>query len=162
MYLKFIVPILIFIPIAALQLTVIPLISVDFIVPDLIVILVVFFTLKNGQIYGSLLGFVLGFLFDLVSGGLIGASMFSKTLAGFTAGYFYNEKRVESNLDSTMFITIIFMCSFVDSLFYSLLASTESGITIFNLLFEHGILPAFYTALAALPIIIFKPSTKLI
>ena len=162
MYLRFLIPILIFIPLAVLQLTVVPLISVDFIVPDLIVILIVFYTLRNGQIYGSLLGFILGLLFDLASGGLIGASMFSKTLAGFTAGYFYNEKRIESNLDSTMFITIIFMCSFVDSLFYSLLATTESGITLFNLFFEHGILPAFYTALAALPVIIFKPSSKLI
>ncbi|KAB2837759.1 MAG: rod shape-determining protein MreD, partial [Melioribacteraceae bacterium] len=68
MYLKFLIPILIFIPLAALQLTVVPLISVDFVVPDLIVILIVFFTLRNGQIYGSLLGFILGLLFDLASG----------------------------------------------------------------------------------------------
>lgn len=162
MYLRFLIPIIIFIPLAVMQLTVIPLISVDYIAPDLILILVVFLTLKNGQIYGSILGFILGLLFDLVSGGLIGAAMFSKTLAGFIAGYFFSEKRIETNLDSTMFIVIIFVCAFVDSLFYSLLTSIESNITILNLFFEYGILPAFYTAAVSLPVIIFKPSSKLI
>ncbi|MBU2492564.1 MAG: rod shape-determining protein MreD [Bacteroidetes bacterium] len=162
MLLRLLIPILIFIPLAILQLTVVPLISIDFIVPDLILILLVFFTLRNGQIYGSILGFLLGLLFDLVSGGLIGAAMFSKTLAGFLAGYFFSEKRVETNLDSTMFIVIIFICAFVDSLFYSLLASSETDITIINLFFEFGILPAFYTAAVSLPIIVFKPSNRII
>ena len=162
MYLRFLIPILIFIPLTVLQLTVVPLISVDFIAPDLILILVVFFTLRNGQIYGSLLGFVLGLFFDLASGGLVGASMFSKTLAGFIAGYFYSEKRVETNVDSTMFIIIIFVCAFVDSMFYSLLASNESNLTVLSLFFEHGILPAFYTAVVAMPIIVLKPGRKII
>lgn len=162
MYLKYFIPILIFIPLAVLQLTVIPLISIDFIAPDLILILIVFFTLRNGQIYGTILGFILGMLFDLASGGLIGAAMFSKTLAGFIAGYFFSEKRIETNLDSTMFIVIIFICAFVDSLFYSLLSATGASFTILSLFFEHGILPAFYTAVVSLPVIIFKPGSKVI
>ena len=162
MHIRFIIPVLIFIPVTVLQLTVVPLISIDYIAPDLIIILLVFYTLRNGQIYGSVLGFIFGLLFDLASGGLIGSSMFSKTLAGFIAGYFYNEKNPEVNYNAIVFVSIVLVCSSVDSLFFSLLAASETNITIFNLFFQHSIFPGVYTSVLALPIIIFKPVSKLL
>ena len=84
----YIYPILIFIPLAIIQTTVIPLISINGYVPDLILILLVLYTLKEGQMYGMILGFVLGFFFDLATGNVIGSTMLSKTVAGFVAGYF--------------------------------------------------------------------------
>ena len=82
---KFLIPIILFIPVVALQLGVVPYISINNIIPDLLVILLVYFSIKYGQIYGAVLGFFFGFLYDMFSGGVIGSSMFSMTLAGFTA-----------------------------------------------------------------------------
>ena len=158
---KLILPVIFFFPLAIIQLAVIPLIAFQNIIPDIIVILVVFFTLKNGQIYGTVLGFILGFLFDLMSGGLIGSAMFAKTLSGFTAGYFYKEKKSESYLSSYIFVAIVFLCGTIDSLFYSMFSAADANLTLTFLLFEVGLLPGVYTAIFSLPVIIFKPGTVL-
>jgi len=155
MQLKHFLPILIFIPFAVIQLTIIPFVSIGHISPDLIVIIVVYFTLLYGQIYGTLLGFTLGFLFDLLSGGLIGSAMFAKTLAGFSAGYFYNENKIDQNTKSITFVVIIFVCAVIDSLAYSVLAYSGTGMDVLYLMFELSILPGVYTTLVVFPILIF-------
>ena len=48
---QFLIPALIFIPVAILQMSVVPLISLDYIAPDLIIILLVFFSINNGRTY---------------------------------------------------------------------------------------------------------------
>lgn len=156
---NFIKPVLLFIPLAALQLVVIPLFSIHDISPNLIVILICFFTLKFGQMYGTLLGFILGFLFDLVSAGMLGAFMFSFTITGFVAGYFYNENKIEINTASFAFVFIVSLCAIVNSFLYS--AVTSSSNNIFYLIVEEGILPGLYTAFFSLPIAILNPNKEL-
>lgn len=153
---KYPIAFLIFFPTALLQLYAVPMISIDFIHPDLILIILVFFALKYGQIQGTLLGFVFGFLFDFISGGIVGSSMFSKTLSGFIAGYFYDENEMV-NFKSPLSITlIILLCSSVDSFFHSALGTTEVvGFT--KLIFQQSLLSAIYTAFISIPLVIFKP-----
>ncbi|MFC2133313.1 rod shape-determining protein MreD [Bacteroidota bacterium] len=153
---KHYLPVLIFFPLAVIQLTIIPLISIDHVGPDLIVVLLVYYTLMNGQVYGTILGFVLGLLFDLISGGLLGSAMFAKTLAGFSAGYFYNENKIEQNVGTMIFIFIVFVCSAIDSFAYSVLAYSGTGINTVFLIFEMSILPGVYTAILTFPFLIFK------
>jgi len=156
-----IIPIILFFPLAVLQLAVIPLISYENISPDVIVILLIFFTLKYGQIYGTFLGFIYGLFFDLLSGGLIGSAMFAKTLSGFIAGYFYKENKSEFYFSSYIFVAIVFLCATIDSLFYSMFSSEEINLTLTFLLFEVGLLPGVYTAIISLPFVIIKPGSKI-
>lgn len=151
---NFLKPILIFIPIASIQLVVVPLLSLNGIIPNLIVILICFYTLKFGQIYGTLLGFVIGLIFDLISGGLLGAFMLTFTITGFSAGYFYNENKVEVNTTTYVFTVIVLLCATVNSFLYTLISSTDNNINIFILVFEGGILPGLYTAFFSLSIIV--------
>src|ERR1039458_3180717 len=88
----YILPIIYFFILLLLQTTVVNLISINYIVPDLILILLVFYTIKNNQIYGMVLGFIFGFLFDIITGSLLGSSVISKTITGLTAGYFSDDK----------------------------------------------------------------------
>lgn len=159
MNLRLFLPLLIFIPVAVIQLTIIPFFSFDFIVPDLVLILVVYFALQNGQIYGTVLGFVLGLLMDLVSGGLIGSWMFSKTLSGFLAGYFYNENKISYNTGSFLFVFIIFICATIDSILHAFFSATETNTSLIFLIFEQGILPGIYTAIISI-LLVFKPSRR--
>lgn len=151
-----IIPAALYIPLLIIQLTIVPFVSIDFISPDLILILLLYYTLLNGQLYGTITGAVFGLLFDLISGGLIGSSMFSKTLAGFIAGYFYNENKLESNVSSLNFVYIVLLCAFIDSFFYNIFSGAESDSFLF-LIINKGILPAVYTAIVSLILIVVKP-----
>ncbi|MCB9249278.1 MAG: rod shape-determining protein MreD [Ignavibacteriales bacterium] len=106
--LSFILPILIFFPVALLQFIFVPMIAIDAIAPDIIMILLVYYALKYGQLYGTFLGSIFGLLFDIISGGILGSAMFAKTISGFIAGYFYNENKIETNI-STMFLCLLFL-----------------------------------------------------
>ncbi len=159
---SFLLPIVIFIPVAALQLMIVPFISIDYIAPDLILILIVIFTLRNGQLYGTVLGFILGLTFDFISGGLIGSYAFAKTAAGFTAGYFYEESEIENEINPFKFISIVFLCDLVNSFFFGLLSSIEIRFSLTFLLFEISLLPAIYTAVVSFAAAIFRPRRKII
>lgn len=150
-------PVIIGIIAIVLQLTLIPLISFDFILPDILLIVLVYFTLLKGQLFGTVYGFILGFLFDIFSGGLIGSAMFSKTLAGFTAGYFFSENRKYNNLNSIFFVLIVFVCAVIDSLFFRILVAKDLTFTFTSLFVQKSFLPALYTAVLALLWLIFKP-----
>ena len=112
-------PILYFIPLALIQLTIVPLISINDIAPNIIFVMIAFYTLRFGQIYGTVLGFFLGFVFDLISGGLIGASMFSFTLSAFLVGYFYSENKIEVNTASFFFLVILLVCGSVNAFIFA-------------------------------------------
>jgi rod shape-determining protein MreD len=154
---KFLIPLLLLIPVAALQLAVVPFISVQNISPNLIIVLLVFFTLKNGQMYGTFLGFLFGLIYDLISGGLLGAFMISFTIAGFIAGYFYNENKLDITTSSFLLTIIVFVCAFVALFLYSSVSNGNSDVRLIYQIIEDGILPAVYTSILSIPVVIFNP-----
>lgn len=152
MYLFYLIPFMLFVPLLILQLTLIPLFAIESVVPDLTIILIVFLAIRRGQIQGTIYGFLFGLLFDIFTGGLIGSAMFSKTLAGFIAGYFYSESPKESSGLNFKFISIVFLCASIDSFFYSLLGTTELSSGIQYFIFDYSIFPGLYTAIISLPL----------
>ena len=143
-----------------IQVSIVPLISISGIYPDLLVIFLVYLTLRKGQLFGTVAGFIIGFFFDIFSGSILGAAMFSKTLAGFTAGYFFNENKIQYNLNSYLFILIVFFCGALDSMFYQLLISNKIEVNFAVLFFRQSILPAVFTTVLGLIWIIFKPKRE--
>lgn len=154
---EYIYSLLLFFPVLVIQTTIIPLIAVNGIVPDLIIILLVFYTLRNGQIYGTVLGFIYGFLFDLITGSLLGSSMLAKTLAGFIAGYFANENKIDIYFKSYNFALIILLCSVINFVINSFFSNIDLNTNLFAMIFQMGLLPGSYTAAVSLIIIIFYP-----
>lgn len=157
---KYIKPFLFFIPALILQLTVVPLISIESVAPDLITIVLVYAVLLNGQFYGTVAGFVFGFIFDLVSGGVLGSAMFSKTLAGFITGYFYNENKIEYYTKTYWFSVIILIIAMVDSIIYTALSSSAQK-SFLMMLFWGGILPGIYSAVVSFPFVIIKRKNEI-
>jgi len=147
---------LVFVLLVIIQITLIPFLSYRQIAPDLILILLVFFTLSAGQLKGTIMGFTLGLLFDIISGGVIGSAAFSKTLCGFLTGYFYNENKMDFNLKSFLFLAIVLIIGTVDSIVYSFFSTPEFEQNLIVLFFQQGILPALYSAVIALPVVVFS------
>jgi rod shape-determining protein MreD len=162
MLLNYVKPFFFFIPLAVLQLVVVPLIAIDSITPNLVFLLVVYYTIREGQIFGTILGFITGFLFDLFSSGLLGSSMFAFTISAFIAGYFYSENKMDINLNTYFFLVIVFLSAIVSSFIYSAINASGSGIGFLFLLVEGALLPSFYTTLFGVPIVVFSSKKEIL
>lgn len=71
---------------ALVQCTVVPVVGVGGVVPDVPVVLTVLLALRYGAEAGCLTGFALGLAQDAVAGGPLGLHALSKGLVGFVAG----------------------------------------------------------------------------
>jgi rod shape-determining protein MreD len=151
-----VLPIIFFFPVLLFQITIIPLISINGIIPDLLLILLVYYSISYGQIYGTVLGAAYGFLFDLITGSLLGSMMLSKTVVGFVAGYYSAETHREKFLNTYAFTFIILLCAVIDSVIYSFFSAVDFNTNIFKLFFDQALLPALYTGVVS-TIIIFFP-----
>ena len=156
---KYITPIIIFFFVYLLQITVVPFIRLAGIIPDLILIILVYYSISRGQLYGTILGAVYGLLMDLISGNLLGLSMISKTIAGFSAGYFTGETKKDTNVSTYNFSLIVLLCSFIDTIIFSLFSSFDLQTNILSILFEQALLPSLYTAVVSI-LFIFYPFRK--
>lgn len=139
-----------------LQSTVVLYFSISNIVPDLLLIWIIFIAIKWGQIPGTIYGFGIGLIFDLVSGGFIGLSSLSKAISGFITGYFYNENRIEIVLGSYRFLMIVLLISIIHNLIYFLIFIQGSEISPFYALIRIGSTTALYTTtISILPVLLF-------
>lgn len=153
----YIVSIILFFPLLIVQSTIVPLISFSGVIPDLILIMLVYFTLRLGQMHGTILGFVYGFLLDLITGNIFGSAMIAKTISGFTAGYFYNENKLDIYFKSIVFSLIVLLAATIDSFIFSFFSSVELEKSILLRFFEQGMFPGFYTAVISLILVMFHP-----
>ncbi len=134
------------------QLTLVELFSVRTIKPDLLLIGLIYFTLVNGQISGMITAFIFGLLFDIFSGGVIGASTLSKSVAAFIAGYFSRESN-RIDIDYSFF-ALIFILTLIEKIIYVFIAINLDFKNLIIVLINHGLLPAIVTLIFSLFLII--------
>ena len=154
MKIKYLLPLLILFPVIIIQLTIIPLISIEEIAPDLLLIALVYFSIAYGQLFATSLGAFYGLVFDLITGSLIGSNMLAKTVAGFTAGYFSAETRRDKYLYTYSFCLVVFLCSLINSLIFSFFSVIDFNTNFIVVLFNHSILPSIYTTMFSILVVI--------
>lgn len=114
-YLKYFgIAILLFI----VQVTFISYISVEMIIPDIPILLVIYMSLQRGQFFGMISGFLYGFLIDFFTGSFLGLYALTYTIAGFISGYFYEENHAKEIFQSYFFIFIMFLSIFFSNLIF--------------------------------------------
>jgi len=128
-----------------LQTKVMRLLTLEGITPDILAIWVVYLALKQGQLAGTLWGFCIGLAFDFVTGSFIGLSALTKTICGFTAGYFYNENKTPIILSSYRFLLIILFVTLVHNTVYFFIYTQGSDIGLLRAIFQVGVATTFYT-----------------
>ena len=154
MKLKYFIPLFIFFPVVIIQLTIIPFISIKGVVPDLLLIAVVYFSISYGQIFGTNTGASYGLLYDLISGNLIGSTMLSKTVAGFVAGYFSSETRREKYLYTYSFSIVVLITGLIDAIIFAFFSVIDFNTNLFLALFNHALMPSIYTSIVSILVVI--------
>ena len=78
------------------QVTVLKLISIESIVPDVLSVWIVYLAFRQGQLAATVWGFGIGLTVDFMTGNFIGLAALTKTLCGFVAGYFFMRTKLRS------------------------------------------------------------------
>ena len=130
-----------------LQTTFLPLLSIGGFVPDVFLIWVVYVAVRRGQMEATVTGFIVGLLQDAVAMQFFGLSALTKTIAGFVAGYFFNDNSTEQTLGSYRFLTIIALASFVHNIIYYGVFLQGIQDSVFITTIEFSVFTGLYTVL---------------
>jgi rod shape-determining protein MreD len=126
--------------------------AVGDIVPDALLVWIVYLAIREGQVTGSLVGFAIGLAIDLMSGSdaVLGLSALAKTIGGFSAGYFYNENKTLQTLGGYQFIIAIATASLLHNVVYFLIILQGKEVPWWHAVLLYGVPTTLYTAVAGL------------
>lgn len=156
MYLPVLIPLAIFIILSFLQVNIISFFSIDGIEPHLPMLVLIFFTLRKGQIFGTLMGALLGLIYDFISGSPLGINMLGMTLAGFGVGIFYRDNRDFFTESFLFFLLIVLFGVSVNSIIVATLNFRLYDVSFLLILLKYGILPGIYSALVSFMLLTFR------
>jgi rod shape-determining protein MreD len=117
-----------------LQTTLMPLIGIAGITPDLLMVALFFLALRNGQTAAVGTGFFLGLAQDLFSApSILGQNALSKSVAGYFAGFF-NERMMR--VDFVVRVVLLFVTFLVNDMIYFVVqvVKAEDGSVVHSLM----------------------------
>lgn len=141
-----------------LQTLVVPLAAIGTIVPDVVLIWIVYLGITRGHIAGSTAGFFLGLLFDVMSGdnGMLGLSAFTRTIGGFLAGYAFNENKTLQTLSTSRFPLFVTLVALIHNQLLFMISLQGFDVPMQTVILRYGIPSTVYTGLVALlPMFVF-------
>jgi rod shape-determining protein MreD len=140
------------------QTTVIRHIAIGTIVPDIVLVWIVYLGITRGHAHATIAGFLLGFLLDILSGpeSMLGLSSLAKSVAGFATGYTFNANKTEQTLSGLTFVLILFGVSLVHNLLYFLIFLQGIDFSWNDVVLFHGLPTTIYTtAVGLVPLFVF-------
>ncbi len=130
-------------------------IAVGIITPDLLLILVVWIALMEGQFTATIAGFAIGLLFDVVSADVLGTNALAKTMAGFLAGYFFKPGFGITAIGSYRFLLIVFVSGLVHNLLYFTFYVRPMQVSFWQFVLTYGLATTMYsTVVAVFPMLV--------
>src|SRR5690606_22609352 len=116
------------------------------ITPDIVIIMIAFIAVKEGQIFGTVTGFVAGMLLDIMGGSFLGLSALSYSIAGFAGGYFSNKEN-DKFLVKFNFLIVVFVCAFVSNMIYFNIFLQGAFLSFFDILLKYVLPSTTYTTI---------------
>jgi rod shape-determining protein MreD len=131
---------------------VVPYLALAHVVPDVLLIFVVYLAVREGRLTATVAGFILGLLLDLLGGesSVLGLSALTKSISGFAAGFYFSEGRTFQTLGSYRFVVLVMVVSFVHNMMYFLIYLQGSDIGFGDAVFLHAVPGTLYCALVSL------------
>ncbi len=143
-----------------LQLTLVELISYKNFKPDLLLIGLIYFTLRFGQIQGMIVSFFFGLSLDILSNGVIGANAISKVIATFITGYF-SETNSNKFEYSTSFFLIVFFVSLIEKIIYIFVAISLDFKSLLIVVVRDGLIPTIVTLVFSLFVLVLPKEREI-
>lgn len=119
-------------------------ISIFGIIPDLILIVLVFVGITRGQIEATALGFFSGLLLDIYNPEWMGVNMLANSIVGFAVGYSRIGIVAE---DIQVQAVILFLATLVHDIIYFIFYAISNALNIVFLIVQQGLGTALYTTL---------------
>ncbi len=140
------------------QTTLMKFLSVRDIAPDILIVWIVYLAIREGQISATVAGFLIGVIVDLLAGqdGMLGLSALAKTVAGFVAGYFYNENKTVQTLGGYYLLIAVGIAALLHHTIYFIIFLQGTGLDVTSIMLQYGLAATVYTtAIALLPMFAF-------
>lgn len=157
---KYFIPIVNLLLLLIVQLTLIEIISFKNFKPDLVLIGLIYFTLRYGQIPGIIAAFFFGLLVDLLSNGVVGASSLSKVIATFITGYFAQSESERLDVSLNFFV-IVFFVSIVERIVYIFVAVNLDFKSLLIVLINSGLIPSVVTLIFSLLVLLLPRRSEI-
>ncbi|GAB1370901.1 hypothetical protein MASR1M45_09630 [Candidatus Kapaibacterium sp.] len=158
---KFLIYAIVALLIVIFQISIANLIEIGGLTPNLMIVLVVWITISEGQFVGIFAGFLAGLIFDIATFDLIGTNALAQTVAAMASGFFHKEGKEELILSRYKFIGIVFFSSFLHNIVYFFLYLKLSELDFLNFFFKYGLATSFYTTVLSVFVVLFKiPRTR--
>ncbi len=130
-----------------LQTTILQYVSIDItadirINPDLVLLVLFFFGLKNEQVKSTIAGFAAGLILDILSGGIIGLNAFVKTIVGFSTGYLPRIYKIKQLWKCCLLLFIICM---IHDVIYNLIYAINTGSGFWRIFIYYSLPSSLYT-----------------
>ncbi len=155
-YLKFIYYSIATLLICVLQLSFSFLISVKGIIPDLLILLIIWITLRDGKIVGLISAFCIGLLYDYLSLNIFGVNALTKTIVAYVSGFFYKENEFLNIVKSNKIFVIVFISTLIHNVVYYLLMINLTESNLWNIYFKFVFGSMIYTFVFSLTSFFFR------
>lgn len=143
---QFIKYIFIFLVLLFIEKNLISFVAINDITPDLILIFVIIFSLRENRPESTIVGFVAGLIQDAFTTTFFGLSALTKTIVGFWGCFFHQPKRKYSLVYYMgTFLVLVVMHDILYQVVYRLGGEAK----FFKLLFYHALPRSLYTLFAA-------------
>lgn len=143
-----------------LQLTLVEIISFKNFKPDFLIIGLIYFTLRYGQIPGIIGAFFFGLLLDLFSGGVVGANSLSKVIATFLTGFFSQEESERFDISINFFVIVFFM-TLIERIVYIFVAINLDFKSLLIVLVNNGLVPSLVTLIFSLLVLLLPRKSEI-
>jgi rod shape-determining protein MreD len=143
---RFVKYLILFTSLVLLQTTLLPLVSVAGLVPDVVVIGIIVLGIRHGAVAAIVAGCVVGFVQDAFVAHLFGLSSLANSCSGFVAGYFSREK-VKYNLQVTL--GVVLATAIVHDALYFLIYKLGSHIGFIRMMIRYAVPTSLYTLVIA-------------
>ncbi|MBD3290680.1 rod shape-determining protein MreD [candidate division KSB1 bacterium] len=138
---------IIFFIVLVIDLNVIEIISIKGITPDIILIYLIFISLRETQAASTIIGFSAGLLQDLFSLSMLGLSSLTKSISCFITAFFQRAKRNYSIMHLTI---VFFIITVIHDRIYQFIFLLGTDQKLFKSFLYHSVPKAIYTTIVAL------------
>ncbi len=144
---KYIKYVIIYLIILLLDATVIDLISIQNVKPDIFLVFLMFLSLKDTQSSSTILGFMVGLLQDLLTHSMLGIFSLSKTISCYVASYF----KITKGIYSVLYLALVFfITAIVHGVIFQLIMSIGTEQHFFKEFLTIMLPQSVYTAVVGL------------